>query len=119
MSNTKTQQVENTAEAWESGALGLDDEYVVVNDDAGLQERVDDSLGLQMISVRLQKGLLEDLRMIAEINGVGYQSLMKQVLARFVESEKKRILVSAASKARSNKFANDEDCPDEPERRRA
>jgi hypothetical protein len=38
--------------------------------------------------------------MIAEINGIGYQPLIRQVLKRFAYSEKKRILRERAAEFR-------------------
>ncbi|AZR41790.1 hypothetical protein [Marinobacter salarius] len=78
-------------EPWEDGSLGQDEEFVRVSkevDDAALN----DAAGLQPISIRLQKSLIEDFKMIAEINGIGYQPLIRQVLKHFADSEKRRIL---------------------------
>lgn len=78
-------------EAWEDGSLGQDEKFVRVSkevDDAALN----DAAGLQPISIRLQKSLIEDFKMIAEINGIGYQPLIRQVLKRFADAEKRRIL---------------------------
>ncbi len=38
--------------------------------------------------------------MIAEINGIGYQPLIRQVLKRFADAEKKRILRERAAEFR-------------------
>jgi len=84
-------KIDGTAEAWESGELGRDEEHVAVANDVD-QEKVDDSLELQMISIRLQKSLIEDLKMIAKYNGLGYQPLIKRFLTRFAESEKRLIM---------------------------
>ena len=46
---------------------------------------------MQAISIRLQKKLVDDFKVLAELNGIGYQTLMKQVLNRFIQSEMKRI----------------------------
>jgi hypothetical protein len=40
----------------------------------------------------LQKSLIEDFKAIASLNGIGYQPLMRQILKRFVDCEKKRII---------------------------
>lgn len=48
---------------------------------------INDALSLQPISIRLQKGLIENLKTIAELNGIGYQPLIRQALTRFVEGE--------------------------------
>lgn len=85
-----TNEIKNTAEDWENGTLGRDEEFVRVSDVDG--DSIDQAVGLQMISIRLQKSLIEDLKMIAELNGIGYQPLIKQVLKRFSDAEKKKIL---------------------------
>ena len=45
---------------------------------------IDQSLGLQMISVRLQKKLIDQLKQLAEDDGIGYQPLIRQILQRYV-----------------------------------
>ena len=103
---TKTNKIEGTPEAWESRELGADENFVasVDHDDALIEEAV----GLQMISIRLQKSLLEELKLIANINGLGYQPLIKQALKRFVEGEKKMILKQLSRQAKENEEAAEE-----------
>ncbi len=80
------------AEAWDNGDLGQDKQFVVrANSEA--EQALNVALELQMISVRLQTSLIEDLKFIARINGVGYQPLMRDVLCRFAKSEKKSIMM--------------------------
>lgn len=84
-------KIEGTPEAWDEGTLGRDERFVRVSenvDDAALNA----AAGLHPISIRLQKTLIEDLKRIAQINGIGYQPLIRQVLKRFVDAEKRRIL---------------------------
>jgi hypothetical protein len=52
-----------------------------------MELELDDALGLQMISIRLPKKLIEDLKLIAKKEGLGYQPLMRRVLLRFAEQE--------------------------------
>lgn len=89
------------AQKWESGELGRDESFVRKSEKD--DQSIDDKVGLQMISIRLQKSLLEDLKAIAEIHGISYQPLMKQVLKRFVDTEKKQILRERASQAELDK----------------
>lgn len=88
-------KIEGNTEAWETGLLGQEEGFaeVVKIDD----QIIDDGLELQMISVRMQKNLLDELKMIASLYGIGYQPLMKQILRRFVDCEKKQILRQVAS----------------------
>lgn len=89
MSNKE--KIPGTAEAWESGQLGDDEKYVKAVD-GDLIRQVDDSLGLQMISIRLEKGLIDSFRMLGGFHGVGYQPLMRDALKRFADAEMKAIV---------------------------
>lgn len=44
---------------------------------------------MQMISIRLPKDLITDLKEIGSAQKLGYQALMREVLKRFVDAEKK------------------------------
>jgi len=90
MSNKRTNKIPGVEEAWEDRTLGADEAFVkaVDIDNASL----DTALDLQAISIRLQKTLIEDFKLIARMNGLGYQPLMRQVLSRFADSEKRRLL---------------------------
>ncbi|MEW8276536.1 MAG: hypothetical protein AB2556_14015 [Candidatus Thiodiazotropha sp.] len=86
---SKDKKIPGTVEAWESGELGRDEKYVQVYQPE--DSAIDDALELQMISIRLQKGLIEDLKQIAQLNGLNYQPLIRQILQRFVASEFKKL----------------------------
>lgn len=69
-------------ELWETKKLGADPKYarrVSAEEDKAL----DDSLGLQAISIRLQKDLLEQLKNLAKTEGLGYQPFIRQILTRY------------------------------------
>lgn len=86
-------KIPGTTEAWESGALGRDEEHAKrVKIDSS---EIDDALELKAVSIRLQKSLIEDFKFIAKVNGIGYQTLIRQMLTRFALSEKKRIINAA------------------------
>lgn len=85
------QDVRNTPEAWENEDLGADERYVAQAPPIDNYD-IDTALDLHPISIRLQKSLVDDLKMIAKTNGIGYQPLIRQVLTRFVEAEKKHLL---------------------------
>lgn len=85
------QTIPDTDEAWDEKALGADENFVEVADQ-NTEETIDEAAGTQLISIRMQKSMIEDFKMIASFNnGIGYQTLMKQILQRFVDSERKRI----------------------------
>lgn len=89
-----TPTLENTDDNWDSRALGTDPHYAqpVAVDEVAL----DEALELQLISIRLHKSLIEDFKLIAGMRGLGYQPLMRQVLKRFADCEKKQILQELA-----------------------
>lgn len=95
----KTNKIVASDQAWESGELGQDEASVRVSSQP-IEQSINDALALQMISIRLQKGLIDDLKMIAELNGLGYQPLIRQILTRFADAEKKRLLRSAVEHVR-------------------
>lgn len=103
MSKTVEKQAESanliasTDEAWESRELGCSEAHVKVSSEL-LEEEINEALELHPISIRLNKSLIEDLKMIADLNGLGYQPLIRQVLTRFADCEKKRILQEVHSK---------------------
>ncbi len=83
-----TEKIHGTEEAWESGVLGLDENYVAVDpEQAATEAIVDKALGLKPISIRLEASLIEDFKMMGEIEGIGYQTLMRTVLQRFSQAE--------------------------------
>ena len=79
------------ADAWDSGELGENASSAKAAS-AETTEAINDALGLQMISIRLPKSVIEDFKVIAQIEGVGYQPLMRTALVRFAESESKRVM---------------------------
>lgn len=92
----ETQRIVDTDEAWDDGTLGNDEAFVEVASSADMAD-IDESIGLQPISIRLERSLIEDFKMIAQLNGLGYQPLMRQALKRFADCEKKRILCELAT----------------------
>lgn len=89
--NDSPTKILGTEDAWENGELGTDEKFARVSD-LNINDGVDEALELQMISIRLPKSLIEDFKMIAELNGMSYQPLMRQIMKRFADSEKKRII---------------------------
>lgn len=83
-------RVQDSDDDWDTGQLGRAAEFVrPATRETG--KAIDAALGLQLISMRLQKSLIEDLKAIASLNGIGYQPLMRQILKRFVDGEKRRL----------------------------
>lgn len=93
---TQATKIPGTDEAWDNGTLGEEEQYVAVADKA-LQDAVHQSLGMQAISIRLPKDLVEQYKIIAHYHSMGYQPLMREALTRFATAEMKRILVEVSN----------------------
>lgn len=102
IAKSKKTKIENSAEAWELGELGSDLKHArVVDKKIGAQ--IDEALGLQMISIRLEQDLIESYKLFGAKYDMGYQPLMREALKRFVEGEFKLIASEALEKQRAEK----------------
>lgn len=116
--------IPGSEEAWEDGLLGNDEKFASpLPDEEAASDitQINESLGLQPISIRLEKSLIEDFKTIATINGLGYQTLMRQALKRFATCEMKRILGQVAaevSKRRAETAPQSVQNEDPPPKRR-
>lgn len=110
---TKPEKILASDEAWDTGQLGDDAAHVraIEQDDA----QIDEALELQLISIRLQKSLIEDFKALAALNGMSYQPLMRQVLTRFADCEKKRILRERVAEMQQAK-KDDPEVPTKPKK---
>eukprot|EP01133_Synstelium_polycarpum_P020827 gene20827-25015_t len=97
-------KIEGSVENWESGALGRDRVHAK-RAPKELEQQMDEAQGLQAISIRLKKELIEDFKFIAKQHGMGYQPLMREALRRFAESEYKRIAVQLANEKAAKEAA--------------
>jgi predicted DNA binding CopG/RHH family protein len=97
MKNTPKQ---NSDEAWESRGLGASEAHVRKSS-SKREKSVEQGLGLQTISIRLQKSLIDDLKLLAEEDGIGYQPYIRQLLTRHARQlcldKKRRKIQKAAS----------------------
>ena len=84
-------KIAGTDEAWESRKLGADAAHVKPVSPEYTQQ-IEESLGLQMISIRMDKGLINSFKAIGAFHGVGYQPLMRDALKRFAEHELRNIV---------------------------
>lgn len=99
------EKIEGTDEAWDSRLLGADEASVAVVDEAS-QPSIDEAVGLKLISIRLEESLIEDFKAIAKLNkNMGYQTLMRQVLKRFAEGEKRMIVRDMAARMEAERKA--------------
>jgi len=78
---------------WDSRALGASLEHAEASSPEKSQA-LDDALGLQTISIRLPRQLIEQFKLIAQLHSVGYQPLMREALSRFVTGTMQEIIKS-------------------------
>ena len=95
--NDKTEKIESTLDAWESGKLGRDRKHAAAASKE-LGDQIDDALGLQMISIRLDKELIDTFKLLGGKYQMGYQPLMREALKRFVDGELKMVALEALEK---------------------
>ena len=107
---------------WETGELGASAAHAVAAPQQ-LERDVDDALGLQLISIRLPKRLIEDLKLIATKEGLGYQPLVRRVLLRFADAEFRNMAHQRLTSTLNELNSAPADCPEpqeeEPARRMA
>jgi predicted DNA binding CopG/RHH family protein len=90
-------------EKWESGELGSDEAHV---QSVGMPQKLKKLLNksqekkMQLVSIRLPVELIDDLKNIGKCEGIGYQSLAREVLNRFVEAENRKRINSLISERR-------------------
>lgn len=83
--------IPSTDEAWDDETLGSDPASMKVADDA-TKDAIDDAAGTQLISIRMPKSMVDAFKAIAASNkNISYQTLMKQILQRFIDGEMKRV----------------------------
>lgn len=93
---SKLNKIPGTEEAWETGKLGQDIAHAE-RADPEMQKQINESLGMQSISIRLQTELIEEFKLIAKLRGTGYQPLMREALHLFAQAEIKKIAVNYAA----------------------
>jgi hypothetical protein len=84
--NTLQTVPEDQEGPWDTGELGREEKNAECAPEE-LRKEIDEALALQMISVRLHKQVITELKMIAAYRGIGYQPLIRDVLCRFTRAE--------------------------------
>ncbi len=55
-------------------------------------EKIDETLGLKAISIRLDMVLIEDFKILGRALNIGYQPLMRKALQRYADREVRTLL---------------------------
>jgi len=84
-----THKKKHSEEAWENRELGATEAFVrKVSPER--EKALEEKVGLQIISIRLQKSLIDDLKALAREDGLGYQPYIRQLLTQHVRGEKRK-----------------------------
>ena len=74
-------QIEGTNEAWENGELGCDPQYAVPHIVSEKEnDAINAALGLEEVTIRLEKEVVDQFKQLAQAKGVGYKTLMRVAL---------------------------------------
>ncbi|MFA5662415.1 hypothetical protein [Castellaniella sp.] len=92
-------KIQGSEEAWDDRTLGASEEHAELAPKE-LQQQVEEALAMQMISIRLPKQVVTLFKALAEIQGVGYQPMMREALTRFAEGEARHLVMELASRER-------------------
>lgn len=90
MDKDRLNDILEDADKWDNREYGADERYVKVAP-VEEEEELDRAIGMKAISIRLPVKLIDSLKLIAEVEGVGYQPLIRDVLDRFAGHEVSRI----------------------------
>ena len=83
-------QILDNVELWNGSALTAEGKSIKACETPDfLKEDIELNSNLQLISIRLPKDLIDDLKLIAKDQSMGYQALTREVLKRFVAAEKR------------------------------
>jgi len=91
----KKTSIAGSTEAWEDRTLGASRAHArpaTPETEAAIEQ----ALGLQAISIRLPRSVIETYKALAQMHGVGYQPLMRDAICRWAESELKQMVIGAA-----------------------
>lgn len=90
MDKKKLARLTADAELWETRQLGASAKHIKVLSDEETKE-IDEGLGLQLISMRLSKTLIEQFKELSKLEGIGYQPLIRKVLTQYAEANKHKL----------------------------
>jgi len=93
ISKKDVQKFDKDNELWETKKLGASAEHAVPAS-AEEQQAIDDATGLQLLSFRIQKSVIEQLRQLAKLEGIGYQPLMRRIIGAYVRENEHRLQTS-------------------------
>lgn len=77
------------SDPWESRELGADEKFVRVSSKE-TEDRIDAGLDLHMVSMRLPKDAVLELKSLAREQGLGYQPFVRQILMNYLKEHPRK-----------------------------
>lgn len=90
VSKKDVEKFDKDNELWDSKQLGASSEHAVPATEED-EKALDDAMGLQLLSFRIQKSIIEQLKQLSKLEGIGYQPLMRKVLTEYVRENEHRL----------------------------
>lgn len=98
MNDVMNRKVRGSDAAWDEGSLGDDEAYVAVAP-SHIEAAVEESMGMQAVSIRLPREMIAAYKLIAAHHGIGYQPLMRDILQRFIPQGLKEVMETQQNRA--------------------
>ena len=95
---------EQESAKWDAKEFGASQEHAVKASNQALED-LHEAAGMKAVSIRMPIEMIQAYKYIAAHHGIGYQPMIKQILARFIESEQKMLaneLIRETLKEREN-----------------
>lgn len=86
MKNKHRNNQKVSEEAWDNRELGSSEENIYKSSPER-EKKLDECLGLQTISIRLQKPLIDSLKKLAEDDSINYQAYIRRLLMDYVNQK--------------------------------
>lgn len=90
VSKKDIERFDEDAELWDSKQLGASAEHARPATDEQ-QQALDDATGLQLISIRMPKILIEQVKQLARLEGIGYQPYVRKVITQHVRENEHKL----------------------------
>jgi predicted DNA binding CopG/RHH family protein len=75
---------------WENKQLGASAEHARASS-VEQQHKLDEATGLQLLSIRMPKLLIEQIKQLAKLDGLGYQPYMRKIIAQHVRENEHKL----------------------------
>jgi len=90
VSKKDIERFDEDSELWDSKKLGASEEHARPASEEQ-QHALDEATGLQLLSIRMPKVLIEQVKQLAKIEGIGYQPYMRKVITQHVRENEHKL----------------------------